>query len=352
MKTIACGLLILAMKTPCLAQTPPSDPTPPPTNTTVSESSSSSTSSLSTLDRRLRAKELLADALTEESHWLETTEGKILALFRPTEDKVTKGALLLLHAAEDPQSWPPELENLRQKLPQYGWETLAISLPQAYAPEPPKRELAPAVESQSSSSQADDPNTSTNAETTNASSSQSSSSTPTEDKPHTVAREQLIKAYILAALNFLNQKGRFNLVVLVDNSSLYWCMQLLSPSIKTNTRDPNTVDGPLQALVITNLQPQEPLTTAELEASFSQSQLPVMDIFFGPDNSVQQAQRDKHRAVAMRNKLQHYQQTLLEAQPKVVEDDSNSFLLARIRGFMEKKARGTEIQAKEVKNQP
>jgi len=104
--------------------------------------------------------------------------------------------------------------------------------------------------------------------------------------------------------------------------------------------------------VITNLQPQEPLTTAELEASFSQSQLPVMDIFFGPDNSVQQAQRDKHRAVAMRNKLQHYQQTLLEAQPKVVEDDSNSFLLARIRGFMEKKARGTEIQAKEVKNQP
>jgi hypothetical protein len=123
-------------------------------------------------------------------------------------------------------------------------------------------------------------------------------------------------------------------------------MQLLSPNIKTNQLDPNTVDGPLQALVITNLQPQEPLSIQELEASFNQPQLPILDIFFAPDDSKQKHQRGLHKTAAMRNKLDYYQQLSLEQQPKIIEDDAASFLLGRVRGFMEKKAKGTEVKLK------
>ena len=327
---------------------------------TAEPSASSSSASSAASDRRLRPKQLLADALADESHWLDTSEGKILVLYRPTQAKVTKGALLLLHAAEDPQSWPPALENLRQNLPWHGWETLAVTLPQAYPPVPPEREQSSAASSSISSTAdpategepanpdtADNTGTAASAEASASSSSQSSSSHPAP-----VAREQLIKAYLLAALAFLNEKGQFNLVVLVDNSSLYWTMQLLSPSIKPNRLDPNTVDGPLQALVITNLQAQEPLTQAELEASLNQAQLPVMDIFFAPTGIQQKNQRKHHKAAAMRNKLSYYQQVQLDNQPKVVEEDQASFLLARVRGFMEKKARGTEIKSTKQNGAP
>ena len=333
--SLSCSLLLalLVSAACCLAQsTEPTEEPDAPSPTEQVAGEATATAPTETTPRNMRAKELLAEALVDESHWLETSEGKILVLYRRTEAKTTKRALLLLHAAEDPQVWPPALENLRKRLPQYGWETLAITLPQKYPPIAPARDTDSEV-----GNDAEGDEEATTEEPT----------APSEpDAPNSPAREQLIKAYLLAALGFLNEKGQFNLVVLVDNSSFYWCMQLLSPSIKTNQIDPNTVDGPLQALVISNLQPQEPLSVHELEDSLNQPQLPVLDIFFAPDDIKQKRQRDLHKTAAMRNKLDYYQQLSLEHQPKIIEADAASFLLGRVRGFMEKKAKGTEVKLK------
>lgn len=345
-----CSLLValLISAASSLAQTtePVEEPDAPAATEPAGEATA--TTPTETTPRHMRAKELLADALADESHWLETSEGKILVLYRRTEAKTTKGALLLLHAAEDPQVWPPALENLRKRLPQYGWETLAITLPQKYPSIAPARD----TESETGNDAEGDEEATTNEETTPeeptapSEPDASNSPAPAAVSQTAPAREQLIKAYLLAALGFLNEKGQFNLVVLVDNSSFYWCMQLLSPTIKTNQIDPNTVDGPLQALVISNLQPQEPLSVQELEDSLNQPQLPVLDIFFAPDDMKQKRQRDLHKTVAMRNKIDYYQQLSLEHQPKIIEADAASFLVARVRGFMEKKAKGTEVKLK------
>lgn len=111
------------------------------TSAASSETSSSSKSSEALLyeSRDMRDKSLLAKAVDDEAQWLETEHGKILALYRPTEAKVTRGVLILFHAAENPQLWPPMLENLRANLPRYGWETLALSLPQKYPAAIPAR---------------------------------------------------------------------------------------------------------------------------------------------------------------------------------------------------------------------
>ena len=76
-----------------------------------------------------------------------------------------------------------------------------------------------------------------------------------------------------------------------------------------------------------------------------------MDIFFAPDSLEQKHQRELHKTVAMRNKLDHYQQLLLEPYPKIIETHATSFLMGRVRGFMEKKAKGTEIDVKEKKKE-
>jgi hypothetical protein len=346
--SLSCSLLFILLISAAsgLAQTTEPEEEPDAPAATEPASEATATTPTETTPRNMRAKELLADALADESHWLETSEGKILVLYRRTEAKTTKGALLLLHAAEDPQVWPPALENLRKRLPQYGWETLAITLPQKYPPIAPARD----TDSEEGNDVENDEEATIDEETTTeeptAPSEPDASNSPAAVSQTAPAREQLIKAYLLAALGFLNEKGQFNLVVLVDNSSFYWCMQLLSPSIKTNQIDPNTVDGPLQALVITNLQAQEPLLIHELEASFNQPQLPILDIFFAPDDTEQKLQRDLHKTAAMRNKLDYYQQLSLEQQPKIIEADAASFLVARVRGFMEKKAKGTEVKLK------
>ena len=321
-----------------------------------SETSSSSKSSEAPLyeSRDIRNKSLIASAVDDEAQWLETEHGKILALYRPTEAKKTLGVLILFHAAEKPQFWPPMLENLRANLPRYGWETLAISLPHKYPAAVPARPSSSSV-SASASSASNETDGETTGEDTQTETpttpdetpAAASSSTPglSSAASSSVAREALITTYVDAAFTFLKEKGQLNAVVLTDNSSAYQVLQNLLPQIKENERDASVVDGPLQALVITNLQQQEPIAQAELEVIFGTAQLPVMDIFFTPDNPEQTEARDLHRAVAMRKKLADYQQLLSDSQPKLVEKDHRNYLLGRVRGFMRQKASGTELEA-------
>lgn len=317
----------------------------------ANETSSSARSSEAPIypSRDIRDKTLLANAIDDEAQWLETEHGKILALYRPTEAKVTRGVLILFHAAENPQLWPPMLENLRANLPRYGWETLALSLPQKYPAAIPTRPSSSAASASSASAEA----TAETAETTNpatqenavASSTEAASSSSAASS--TVPRDLLIETYVNAAFAFLEEKGQLNRVILVDNSAAYQVLQKLIPQAQENKRDKDTLDGPLQALVITNLQQQEPINKSELEAIFSSEKLPVQDIFFAPDNAEQTESRELHRAVAMRKKVDSYQQILLDNPSKVVEQDHQSFLLGRVRGFMQQKAAGSESKKQE-----
>lgn len=315
------------------------------TSTASNETSSSSKSSEAPLyeSRDLRDKSLLAKAVDDQAQWLDTEHGQILTLYRPTEAKMTQGVLILFHAAESPQFWPPILENLRANLPRYGWETLAVSLPQKDPAAIPPR-ASSAVSAPVSSSTAPEEATST-PEATAAQSSSSPDAASSSVVPSNVTREILIEAYVNTAMSFLNEKGNFNTVILVDNSSAYHVLQKIIPQVQKNKRDSTTLDGPFQALVIVNFQQQEPIAKSELETIFNLEQLPVLDIFFAPNNTEQAKSRDLHRAVAMREKVANYQQFFISNQSKLVERDHQSFLLGKVRGFMQQQAAGIEVKA-------
>ena len=320
------------------------------TSAASSETSSSSKSSEAPLyeSRDIRDKTLLAKAVKDEAQWLETEHGKILALYRPTEAKVTRGVLILFHAAENPQLWPSMLENLRANLPRYGWETLALSLPQKYPAAIPERPSSSSASASSASTEAEAgaPDAAAPAaEENTAAASSADTSSSSSAASSTVPRDLLIETYVNAAFTFLEEKGQLNRVILVDNSSAYQVLQKLISQVQENKRNEDTLDGPLQALVITNLQQQEPLNKLELETIFGAEKLPVQDIFFAPDNAEQSESRDLHRAVAMREKVDSYQQILLDNPPKLVEQDHQSFLLGRVRGFMQQKADGSEAKS-------
>lgn len=291
-------------------------------------------------DNALLAKAFTAIAKADELQWLETPDEKILSLYKTSETRKTKGVLLIVHAPESPQLWPTNLESLRRHLPLFGWATMALPLPAKYLTAIPERESSSASSASAESTVASAAASSAPAQPVAATASSSASSKPV------ITREKLIAGRVEAAVAQLNKLGQFNLVLLVDNSSAPDALASLYKKINAGAASDNTVDGPLQALVLVNLQDQEPLTKAQLAAIFSVRALPVMDVFFNVDDSAQKELRRTHQAEAMRKDLKDYQQLILPTQPPVTLDDTNSFWLAKVHGFMARKAEGNEIKGK------
>lgn len=288
-------------------------------------------------DNALLAKAFTAIAKADELQPLETPDEKIITLYKVGETRKPKGVLLIMHAPEVPQLWPTNLENLRRNLPLYGWATMALPLPAKYQSAIPERKSVSAsslaAESVSSNATSSAP-----AEALATASSTASSEAP---KP-LIARDKLITERVEAAIAQLNKIGQFNLVVLVDNSSAPDALAALYKKINKNSNASDTVDGPLQALILVNLQNQEPLNKEQLSAIFSVSDLPVMDVFFNPDNAAQAELRRVHHAEAMRQNLKDYQQLILPSQPPVSIDETQNFWLGKVHGFVANKAEGSE----------
>lgn len=388
-------IIILGLTSPVLLAQTTTPPTPPATidpaaqsaeanpadpaaatNPAAASSASSSISSASSSSVKPPEKPiykstterdnvLLAKAQPDETLWLETPNEKIIALFKTGETRVTKGALLILHASEIPQLWPAPLESLRRNLPIYGWETMAVPLPQKYATKAPEREFpssssASSMSSANSASSSDSASASSSGEITEAAasassseassssvvSSQPSSSSSSEEAKPVLPREQLIAERVDAAIKELNKVGQFNVVVLVDNSSAVESLAALYSKINEGTSNANTIDGPLQALIIVNLQDQEPLSKEQLSAVFSSKFVPIMDVFFGTDDQRQIDVRRQHHAEAMRQDVKIYQQFVLRPEHMMTVNDKQGFWLEKARGFMETKAEGSEFKLK------
>lgn len=281
----------------------------PPTEAVSNATSGEKTIFASSFDRD---NALLALALPNEVRWLETPQDKIIALFKARETRKSLGSLLILHAPELPQLWPAPLESLRRNLPLYGWDTMAVPLPSLQATKI------------SGSPESVDSNRSSESTNMDSSSIQTSSAATQGITP--LLRTQLINERINAAIKLLNKIGQPNVVVLVDNSS---APDSVVELYKTT----------IQALILVNLQNQEPLTQIQLAAIFSNIDLPVLEVFFRPDDKYQIEMRRLHQAEAMRKNLKNYQQLILPPENFTAVDNKQSFWLEKVRGFIKKSAK-------------
>lgn len=284
-----------------------------------------------------RDNALLATALPDEIQWLETPNEKVLGLFKEGEQKKTKGNLLMLHAPELTQRWPASLNNLRRNLPIYGWSTMALSLPPKYSIEIPKidelRKQAPAGVQPATQAEA--------------APAQPDAVSPA-DKPQ-LSRAQLIGGRVDAAIAQLAKGEKLSTILLVDNSGAVDTLAVIYKKIADTTTAKGVKDGPLQALILVNLQEQESLTIEQLKGIFSAPKLPVMDVFFSPDDAAQIELRRLHRAEAMRQKLENYQQLILPPEHFAAMNDKQSFWLEKVRGFMERKPEENNKQDNKAK---
>lgn len=104
------------------------------------------------LDPELKKQLALADTLKEhEIVWLDVSypnsdqPQKTLAIAHPSLIAKEQGAILLIHDKEQHADWPQIIRPLRQILPEAGWFTLSVSLPDDTRIKLPERRLAAKV---------------------------------------------------------------------------------------------------------------------------------------------------------------------------------------------------------------
>lgn len=308
--------------------------------------------------RRERNERLLAERFPDDARWLPlpAPENESLALFRPAAAE-PKGALLLFYSAENPPHWPAPLANLRQALPRHGWATLAVTLPlppEAPVPERPEETLPPPPEPSP-----DTPDDTEAAEEDTAEADDETAGTATvepaneaeepDEEPPLPEHGTRIEQRVNAALNWLDTNGQGNLVVLVDPMSAPEVMAVLRPQLEAGARGepPDTgespLSGPIRALILVNQSETLALDSAQLDTLFAVPELPLLDVFLGPDAATLEQQR-RHRDSARRLRLEHYQ-TLVIGRPDARDpEDERSFWVRRIQGFMHRQAEGREVR--------
>ncbi len=77
-----------------------------------------------------------------QQRWLTDSQGEFLALYQPQNRAQPMGAVLIVHDLGQHPDWPHVVRPLRQGLPDQGWHTLSIMLPEAPGLSVPDRVLA------------------------------------------------------------------------------------------------------------------------------------------------------------------------------------------------------------------
>ncbi|MEW8253115.1 MAG: alpha/beta fold hydrolase [Candidatus Thiodiazotropha taylori] len=81
-----------------------------------------------TLERRISAA-LDSPNLSGKAVWLENGNSRFLAIYSPSETKLSLGGVLILHDQGTHADWAEVIQPLRKHLAKQGWNTLALQLP-------------------------------------------------------------------------------------------------------------------------------------------------------------------------------------------------------------------------------
>lgn len=266
-------------------------------------------------DTAAQAERLLSEELGEDAIvWLKAGGSKFISLWEPDRSGNPFGAVLIVHGEGQTADWPYTIRALRQTLPDNGWSTLSISLPNPEKNTPPPRPDSPPS---------------------------------TAPAPQT---ESLVSDRMKAAMSFLNNKGQYNIVILAHGVGAARSMQYLSELTNTGmgnipsggrNRATAIIERPIRALIMVNARNGIAGAENNLTKHLTDRSLPMMDIYFG-DHVLDSTEPAERKLAAKKNRIANYHQAKL-MEPAVNWQEGENRLTRRVRGFLNKYAKGVEI---------
>lgn len=301
-------ILSLGLNLPALGEDAPPAPTdkaPASADTTPSERPAleeRSTEGAMALERRLP---------TAEQQLLSAEGETFLTLWKPANVSDATGVVLLIPATGEHADWPKVIGPLRSKLPDAGWSSLSLTLPD---PAPALNTTPPPTDTSAPSGN-DEPTTPTDTDTAPATSE--SPQPPVKDP---AAR---ILARIEAGIAFAEQQQAKEIVLLGHGDGAYWAARFLAE------RKPAKVKHLLviAAQIPTGAKPP-------LEELIPGLKLNTGDLYYKEQNADRSA---ASRRLQASKRLQHpaYIQVGLTALPGN-QDAEQEQLYRRVRGWLDK----------------
>ena len=256
-----------------------------------------------------------------EQEQLQAGDESFLALWKPANTDDPKGAVIIVPGADESADWPDAVGPLRRKLPDVGWTSLSLSLPDAYNDGVFARAAdAPTTGDKAASdkdkAKAPDPAATAEADaaaTAEQAAAQAEIAKATADK---------IFARIDSAVAFAQQNKARSIVLLGHGTGAYWAARYLSehpaPAI--------------QKLVMVTAVESGKDTPSLLEV-LPTLKVPTAD-FVDKDKSVPRQQAQDRLDASKRLKNSRFTQVALNAIPgnTAMEQDQ---LFRRVRGWLE-----------------
>ncbi len=253
---------------------------------------------------------------------LKAGEESFLALWQPANASKAQGVVILLPGAGETADWPRVIGPLRNKLPNTGWHSLSLTLPDPL----PASTSATNEPAPSTSPTADEPTT------TEPDSSANSEAKNPDESPERHAER--IMARLQAAIAFARQQNTDSIVLLGHGTGGYWAARYLSEH----------KDTPIKNLL---------LVAVELPAQFSppldellpKLPLAIGDFYYRDQEPARAAARQRLQA-SKRQPKPSYIQIAMAALPGDPATEQEQ-LHRRIRGWL-----SLHVQAAQTASKP
>jgi hypothetical protein len=320
--------LLALLATPLVAQTETEQAAPEETAAPAAEARAPlperSEVEATALEQRLEHK---------EQQQLQAGDERFLALWLPANVAEPSGAVIIVPGDDENADWPQGVGPLRRKLPDGGWHSLSLTLPDPNGDAPPLREATAATsptESTTDASADSAPAAETETElaepatdadsATAAPSSTAESSAPSLEQQQKTHAERVL-ARIEAGIGFAEQQQAKTIVLLGHGSGAYWAARYLAE------RKPAKVSN---LLLVAAALPAG--FTPALDELIPQLQLATGDFYYKDLPADRQAALKRSHA-SKRQKHPSYIQIAMKALPGNREAEQEQ-LYRRIKGWL------------------
>lgn len=337
--TLIAATLSLTLAAPALAEeppaaTPPAAEEPAPATDPAAPAADAPAAERAPLEERsIEAASALERQLPQnEQQQLKAGDETFLALWKPANVGEPTGVVILVPASGESADWPQAIGPLRSKLPDAGWSSLSLTLPDlpqlapAVAAVTVDTAAPPSADSAPVDAAAPAPSESPDATTTDAPPDAASDAVAIVDNAATapaVDPAVRIFARIQAAIAFAEQQQAKAIVLLGHGDGAYWAARFIAE------QKPPQVE---HLLVAAPALPEG--MTPPLEELLPGLQLPTGDFYYKDQSSDRSAAT---RRLHASKRLQHkaYTQIALKALPGNPGAEQEQ-LYRRIRGWLDK----------------
>jgi len=256
-----------------------------------------------------------------EQQQLQAGDESFLALWKPANVDEPKGAVVIVPGAGESADWPNAVGPLRNKLPDVGWASLSLTLPDAYEDGVFARAAeAPATDDKAAADKdkAKAPDPAASAEADAAAAAAQAAAQVERDK----ATAEKIFARIDSAVTFAQQNKAHSVVLLGHGTGAYWAARYMSerpaPAVQ-------------KLVMVTAVQTNQ--QTPTLLQLLPTLKVPTAD-FVNRELSVPRQQAKDRLDVSKRIKNARFTQVALNAIPGNTAGEQDQ-LFRRVRGWLE-----------------